>query len=221
MFVCVQALWTFFRWFSTHKMSLFIHSTTQEVEQQQKNESFSRNNWYFFWKYSHKWLVFRPTTTEKKEETTLPSTKFSNILPKDALNKCEKKGDCKCKCSLQFILRFVTHQNICYQIQQVVKWKFHCTTYTHTFTQSKRISTMCTSLAISFSLFFSFYQSKNSMFSNRKKKISLKCQGFVNQKFLFTFLDGRRYSIDHFVAGDVIVCASMSQKKQSLWLFPP
>lgn len=118
---------------------------------------------------------------------------------------------CKCKCSHQFILWFVTHQNICYQVQQVAKWQFHYTTHTHTHKRKAkycRNSTMCTqpfslfhilvlsfSFNFSLSLFrFSFYRGKNSMFSYNI--FSLKCQGFVNQKFLFTFSDGRRYSFN-------------------------
>lgn len=52
-------------------------------------------------------------------------------------------GEHKCKCSLQFILRFVTHQNICYQVQQVAKWQFHCTTHAHTGKRANKQASHC------------------------------------------------------------------------------
>lgn len=48
-------------------------------------------------------------------------------------------------------------------------------------------------------IFFSFaFLFSPSFLAENRFFFSLKCQGFFNQKMLFTFLDGLRYSIDDF-----------------------
>lgn len=150
---------------------------------------------------SYKWLVW-PHDGEYINDN-IPLDIFLYFMQKSTHITIWKRA-CKCKCSLQFILRIVTLQNICYQVQQVVKWQFHCTIHTRNHnTQHTRCvcrnSTMCTqpifpfqlslslsfllSLSLSLSIYVSIYllikyQSKNSMFSynNFFIKTSTICQ---------------------------------------------